>query len=181
MTQISITVSETAHWHALISRAEFHANQLLPQGVEDYLVRLFMRFEQEEKPIFLLKKSTETEVSMEHKLQRLGDQCLLLCGFYPEASEEYGVALQEFTSMGSEAYEKLTKLDNDETAIIFEYLAGNFENISAMLCYINDVSGEPLKRNSQADINDYQETMAVSFNPTEKLPFSSPISTRVLN
>lgn len=84
MRQISITVSEAAHWHALIGKAEHIARHLLPQGIEDYLIRLFMRVEQEETSAFK-EQGKDGVVSAEEKLQRLGDQCLMLCGFYPEA------------------------------------------------------------------------------------------------
>lgn len=63
MRHISITVTETAHWHALIGKAEYVASQLLPYGIEDYLVRLFMRFEQEESSVFQEKQDQERAVS----------------------------------------------------------------------------------------------------------------------
>ena len=183
LAQISITVSETAHWHALISRAEFHAHQLLPHGVEDYLVRLFMRYEQEDQSVFQIKKKQDdnNNLEVEQKLQRLGDQCLLLCGFYPEASEEYGVALDEFCSMGSEAYQKLATLDKDESAIIFEYLSNNFKQMSEMLCYISGATAAPNDKHQCKKIDAYEDALSASFNRIEQTPFSSPISNRVLN
>lgn len=181
MSQISITVSETAHWHALISRAEYHAHRLLPPGVEDYLVRLFIRFEQEENISFQINTPpTKMKASTEYKLQRLGDQCLLLCGFYPEASDEYGVALDEFIVMGREAYQKLSEL-NGIDAIIFEYLAGNFEQVSKLLCYINDAAVTSFDSQNTMKTQEHKDVFSIQANQIEHYPFSSPISSRVLN
>ena len=43
-----ITVNRTAHWHAPIGKAEYLTDHLLAHGLEDYLVRLFLCFEQED-------------------------------------------------------------------------------------------------------------------------------------
>ena len=179
--QISISVSETAHWHALIGRAEFHVRQLLPYGIEDYLVRLFMRFERNEKPGLSAVNDPGETSTAGAKLQNLGDQCLLLCGFYPEASDEYGVPLQEFVSMGREAYEKLAKIEHDEKAIMFEYLADNFAQVTEMLCYIHSTSLAKKNNDDALSLYGCQDKLAITFNPTEHNPFSSSISQRVLN
>lgn len=180
MTQISITVSETAHWHALISKAEFHAHQLLPPGVENYLVSLFIRYEQEEESTFSVNLQKEAYTNPEYKLQRLGDQCLLLCGFYPEASDEYGIALDEFILMGSEAYQKLAKI-NGINAIVFEYLAGNFRQVSDLLCYISNVTSTASETQKKIEMQDDIDVFAIDTGHIEHLPFSSSISNRILN
>ncbi|MCZ6803589.1 MAG: hypothetical protein O7D86_06590 [Proteobacteria bacterium] len=180
MRQISITVTGTAHWHALIGKAEYIARHLLPQGIEDYRVRLFMRFEQEGASNFHKKQIQERIVSTEEKLQRPGDQCLLLCGFYPEASLEFGVALDEFETMGSEVYQKLASIESGEDEMIYEYLATNFDQVTGLLCHISVLSGKSVRRQGHKTTEDYEE-LAVSLNRTEQIPFSSPISHRVLN
>lgn len=180
MKHVSITVNETAHWHALIGKAEYWAHNLLPYGVEDYLVRLFMRFEQQE-----IKNSCNIEdisdaTSPEEKLRRLGDQCLLLCGFYPEASDEYGIALDEFISMGSDAYQKLAAREDDEDGLICNYLAINFGQIVELLSYIGNFTGEPTNKYPHKIIGTPVNT-AMTFKQTGLTQFSSPISQRVLN
>jgi hypothetical protein len=177
LKQISITVSETAHWHALIGKAEHVACQLLPQGIEDYLIRLFMRVEQEESCDF---RENAIQASREDKLQRLGDQCLMLCGFYPEASEEYGVAMDEFVSMGIETYKKLASLEYGESEIIFEYLSENFVQVSELLHFISHFSDNSIQR-LLYDTAQENEEFDVPFKPIENISFSSPISHRVLN
>ncbi len=180
LRQISITVPETAHWHALIGKAEHLAHHLLPQGIEDYLIRLFMRIEQEETVVFSKKENQEAEASTENKLQRLGDQCLMLCGFYPEASEEYGVGMDEFISMGMESYKKLGSLEYGENEMIFEYLAENFVQVSNLLCHINSFSDKTVKRQFYKTAEDREDFVA-PHRKVENISFSSPISYRVLN
>ncbi|MFT5395381.1 MAG: EAL domain-containing protein (putative c-di-GMP-specific phosphodiesterase class I) [Gammaproteobacteria bacterium] len=36
MKHIAITVNETAHWHALIGKAEYLTHHLLPHGIDDF-------------------------------------------------------------------------------------------------------------------------------------------------
>lgn len=181
MRQISITVPETAHWHALIGKAEHIACHLLPQGIEDYLIRLFMRIEQEETVVvYREKQDQEQTASPEYKLQRLGDQCLMLCGFYPEASEEYGVAMDEFISMGAESYKKLASIEYGENQIIYEYLSENFVQVSELLGFISHFSDKTVKRQVYKT-TDEQVQFKVPLKPIENISFSSPISHRVLN
>ena len=181
MRQISITVPETAHWHALIGKAEHVACHLLPQGIEDYLIRLFMRIEQEETVAFREKQNQEPEASAEEKLQRLGDQCLMLCGFYPEASEKYGVPMEEFISMGVESYRKLASLEYGENEIIFAYLTENFAQVSALLCFITHFSDNGINKQQVYKTTDDYEQLKVPLKQVEKISFSSPLSYRVLN
>lgn len=180
MRQITLTTSETAHWYALIGRAEHVASHLLPQGIEDYLVRLFMRVDQNEAmPLQDMAARTETE-SPERKLQKLADRCLMLCGFYPEASEEYGVAIDEFIEMGIESYRKLSSIESGENEIIYSFLTENFVQVSELLNYINQISHKNVTRPccktmvSNKEINIPQKQIA-------NISFSSPISHRVLN
>ena len=139
-----------------------------------------MRFEQEGTSVIQNKRSQEGIVSTEDKLQRLGDQCLLLCGFYPEACQEYGVTLDEFVSMGTEAYQKLATIEYGEDEMIFEYLAANFDQIAGLLCHISGLSGKSVRRQAHKITEDYKE-FSVSLNRTDQIPFSSPISHRILN
>lgn len=180
MKQISITVPETAHWHALIGKAEHLSHNLLPHGIEDYLIRLFMRVEQEEH-IKLPKKGKHSQTATtEDKLQRLGDQCLMLCGFYPEATEEYGVAKDEFIAMGVESYKKLASMVHGENELIFIYLAENFEQVSDLLCYISNLSDKSVNKPFYKTPQE-TESIEMPFTKVENISFSSPISYRVLN
>jgi hypothetical protein len=180
LKQISITVPETAHWHALIGKAEHLSRLLLPQGIEDYLIRLFMRVEQEESSVFPQKQGEIQVESSHYKLQRLGDQCLMLCGFYPEAAEDYGVSMDEFVSMGVESYRKLASLEYGENEIIFEYLTENFVQVSELLNFINHFSDNSAARRSY-NLTDDVEEFHVPVKQIENISFSSPISHRVLN
>lgn len=139
-----------------------------------------MRYEQEETTVIQADQDKEHIASTEEKLQRLGDQCLLLCGFYPEASQDYGVALEEFVSMGTEAYQKLASTRYGEEEMIYAYLAANFNQVSELICYISDFSGKSVRRPTHKTAGDYEE-FDVSLKHTEQIPFSSPISHRVLN
>ncbi len=180
MRHIAITINETAHWHALIGKAEYLTHQLLPFGIEDYLVRLFLRFEQEDAQDLRKKPDIDQSASSEKKLRRLGDQCLLLCGFYPQASQEYGIALDEFTAMGSDAYKKLSFLVSGEDEMICEYLAVNFSLVSELICFIAEFSGKQINKHRYKTTEQCKDAIA-SFKQSVSPQFSSPISHRILN
>lgn len=178
MRQVSLTISETAHWYALIGKAEHIASHLLPQGIEDYLIRLFIRVERDNSG-----RSKETDAkteNIEYKLQKLADQCLMLCGFYPQASEEYGIALREFIEMGIESYKKLASIENGENEIIYSYLSENFVHISELLNYINQISHKNMTRPYYTSAIDDEE-ITIPQKQIANVSFSSPISHRVLN
>lgn len=179
MKQISITITETAHWHAMIGQAEHVARHLLPQGIEDYLIRLFLRAEQEKAHVIQAQEDIEHVVSAADKLQRLGDQCLMLCGFYPEACKEYGVGMDEFVAMGIESYKKMVSLEYGENEMIFEYLAENFVQLSNLLCQISRFSNKFVKIQDYKSVEGFDK-FEIPFKQIE-IPFSSPISYRVLN
>lgn len=180
MRQISITVAETAHWHALIGKAEHTSRHILPQGIEDYLVRLFMRVEQEETLAYMQNSDLTKANDSENKLQSLGDKCLMLCGFYPEAAEDYGISIDEFVSMGATAYKKQASIEHDENGMIFEYLAQNFLQVSELLYHMSSFSDQSVKRQCYETMGSRLE-LDISFKQEEKISFSSPISYRVLN
>ncbi|GJM04123.1 MAG: hypothetical protein DHS20C09_01140 [marine bacterium B5-7] len=180
MRHIAITINETAHWHALIGKAEYLTHQLLPLGIEDYLVRLFLRSEKEDIQDLGKKSDIAQIASSEEKLRRLGDQCLLLCGFYPQASQEYGVALDEFISMGSDAYKKLSSLVSGEDEMICEYLAVNFSQVSELICFIAEFSDKSNNKYRYKTAEQSEDAIA-SFKRAVPPQFSSPISHRVLN
>ena len=81
----------------------------------------------------------------------------MLCGFYPEASLEFGVALDEFETMGSEAYQKLASIEFGEDEMIYEYLATNFDQVTGLLCHISGLSGKSVRRQGHKTTEDYEE------------------------
>lgn len=180
MKHIAITVNEAAHWHALIGKAEYLTHHLLPHGIEDYLVRLFLRSEQEEIQDSRKIPDMTQLASSEEKLRRLGDQCLLLCGFYPEASREYGIALDEFISMGAEAFKKVSALVSGEDEMICEYLSTNFTQIAELICHIAESPGNPVNSH-RYKIMEQSDDAVASFKRAVPPQFSSPLSHRVLN
>ncbi len=179
MAQISITIPDTAHWHALIGEAEYSAHHLLPQDIEDYLVRLFMRFERDENSSHSKCIKTD-ESNIDNKLQRLGDQCLLLCGFYPEASEDFGVSIEEFINMGADAYRKMATIESGEESIVYEYLASHFKQVSHLLNRIQTFSDKQIGEKKNRTENE-SSGFAVYYNFADQTSLNTSISHRVLN
>lgn len=181
MRQISLSTSETAHWYVLIGKAEHIACRLLPQGIEDYLIRLFMRLEQNEH-LDSQDMLAQTEVEKAgRKLQKLADQCLMLCGFYPEASEEHGIAMNEFVEMGIESYKELASMESGENEIIYSYLTKNFAQVSELLNYIYQISHKNVAKVNYTTAINNEEAIKFPFKKIEDISFSSPISHRVFN
>ena len=181
MRQISLSTSETAHWYVLIGKAEHITCRLLPQGIEDYLIRLFMRVEQSECTDLQDMLAQNEAEKAECKLQRLADQCLMLCGFYPEASEEYGIAMNEFVEMGIESYKELASIEKGENEIIYSYLTKNFVQVSELLNYIYQISHKNVAKPYYTTAINNQEAIKFPLKQIEDISFSSPISHRVFN
>ncbi len=134
MKQIAISLQETAHWHAMIGRAEYSSQHVLPPCVENYLVRLLLRFENEASIDWLKAAHYDESQSMEQRLNNLGEHCLLLCTFYPDVAKQYNVDLNELITIGSDAYNTLANMQSDDE--LFSYLGSHFPNIVDMLSRI---------------------------------------------
>ncbi len=119
MPAFALHTSETAQWHALVSEAEVAAQCALDEREESYLVGLLMRYVNspaqkgdEHSAHFMgaLQKSME---SNEFSLQDIGDQCLILAGFFPEYALNNMVPVSHYVDLGRRAYSQLAETSDN--------------------------------------------------------------------
>ncbi len=129
MLSFALHTSETAQWHALVSEAEVAAECALDEREESYLVGLLMRYvnspalsgdEHSSHFLQVLQKSME---SNQFNLQDIGDQCLILAGFFPEYALNDMVPVSHYVELGRRAYEQLAGKEQGE---VFGELAEDF-------------------------------------------------------
>ncbi|MEM7027490.1 MAG: hypothetical protein AAF410_04615 [Pseudomonadota bacterium] len=145
MKKIAITVPESAHWYAMLGRAEYIMRDSLPEDAAHYLVRLFFRQDYEGIVIFDGQNaffSDDSNISETAKLQRLGDKCLLLCGFFPEFSQMYGVELQDWLDIGASSYHQLSTLVDEDEETVYQFLSENFSSVVELLAQMQQVSSQ---------------------------------------
>lgn len=140
---------ESAHWYAMLGRAEYMIQDSLPEEVEYYLVNLFFRQDKEALVVFDGQHAFFTNDSEESdyaKLQRLGDKCLLLCGFFPEFSQMYRVAMEDWLDMGANAYRRLILLADEDEESLFQFLSNNFSSVAELLAQMQQISSHSIKK-----------------------------------
>ena len=162
LKQVAITVPESAHWYAMLGRAEYMMQDSLPEGVGHYLVQIFFR--QDKESLFVLDGqnsffSNNSRASDYTKLQRLGDKCLLLCGFYPEFCQMYGMDLKNWLEMGAGAYRKLTLLADEEEESIYQIMSDNFSSDVDILVNMQQMSIKSMKTTSNTVYRSKKETV----------------------
>lgn len=101
---------QTEPWYLLVQEAGTHTRPALDVERESYLVFLLMRHLRDvalgARPVAIdyLEALSRSGSVRGERLQALGDQCLLLAGWYPEQARRRRVSLDYFVRLGQGAY-----------------------------------------------------------------------------
>jgi len=140
MSCFVLHTSEIAHWHALVNEALAATHCSLSQAAESYLVFTLMRFTQ--RPVLgrrclaaaylegLLKQGRDRQES----LREVGDQCLILTGFFPEYARRDVVPVSYYVRLGQSAYRVLAVQDR-----LFSQLSQAFVSLMEVLQNIREM------------------------------------------
>ena len=86
-----------------------------------------------------LQSSREKQMSV---LQRLGDLCLVMSGYFGESLQTKLVDIDYYFGMGGTAYGVLSEMENNRTnKIVYEELSGKFQPFSNVLGEMSERSG----------------------------------------
>ena len=103
------------YWHSIIKEAQANSHIQLNDEIEHYII------------ITLNNYLTQTDLGSNNlaitflenvqnpdpdKLRKIGDQCLIISGLFPEFTYKKNVSLVYFIDIGKEAYFKISTLDN---------------------------------------------------------------------
>lgn len=133
MTTVQLEPTATAQWHALVLRARELCGARLDESVEAYLVFMLMRFA--ERPQvgrralaleFLRGLQEPRARASADRLRDTGDECLLVCGLFPQRVRRRSVPFRYYVDLGRGAYGTLAQSGATSDAEPFATLAAEF-------------------------------------------------------
>jgi hypothetical protein len=122
-------------WKSLIQHAEARSAISLPSPLENYLIQLIKRFSTEpmlgEQASALAWLNAKQALEMEGFL-RIGDECLLMAGLFPERLARRSMNLNYYIQLGRSAYFALSRRTSD----LYGVLAQQFVVLTDVLYYV---------------------------------------------
>jgi len=115
-------------WQHTIQEAEDRCAVILERYLETYLISLLSRYTDQPaitRRLFasaLLSAMEKSKAERDVALQRVGDECLLFSGLFPEVAKRKNVGLGYFVDIGRSAYGGMS----DSASDIFNQLAVQF-------------------------------------------------------
>jgi hypothetical protein len=140
-------------WQELIDEASEQTGYHCDEGVEHYLALTLDRFSTD-------KNLASVVIALDFllainclgregggKIRKVGDECLLIAGLFPERAEKKHVPLEYFIGMGQEAYHQLThahfKFLYDQA--LFAKLSKEFPKLIDLLHTMRKIPKKPLQ------------------------------------
>ncbi len=139
MKQVIVQGTPLRVWYEVVLEAERASNILLPEDSEHYLVTLLMRYTNQ--PHFAthamgfayLESLAQLPHNMHCLLRDVGDQCLLLAGFFPKYAQRRRVSERYFLELGKMAYDQLALSEKNVTTALYQELVFYFESMTCIL------------------------------------------------
>jgi len=156
MSKINIQPTETASWYYLIHEAEESANRWLPEMLESYLVFMLMRFMRRQDLTAgvvakrFLKGLLARGSARHRKLREVGDQCLLISGWFPGLAEKRRLTESYYVDLGRSAYGALGDAGDDQTSELFQLLCQAFLPAVRVLATARNLSNAQTSENNLA-------------------------------
>lgn len=139
MKSLILHPTEVSQWQALVNEAEAHAQLILSENMESYLVFLLIRFSRGTQWVesligldFLNTVKSHGTQQVEH-LKDVGDKSLLFSGLFPELAQKRNVSLRYFSEMGQFAYYTAGCFQEHEMAELFNQLGHQFDILQRVL------------------------------------------------
>jgi hypothetical protein len=134
MRDFNFEPTSTAEWHALVLEAQAQAGYQFEESIESYLVLTLDQYTQQSGiasiiiATELMEGIQQTGLQGNNHLRRVGDQCLILSGLFPERAIKKNVSLAYIIGMGKNAYSSIAA-NPDQIQIdgeLFYKLSENF-------------------------------------------------------
>lgn len=139
MTRIHVEPTATAEWHTLVRAACEASGTRLDEPVEAYLVFMLMRFSDRTEigrralALELLQGLRDPEGPGATRLRDTGDECLLVCGLFPQRARRRRVPFSYYVDLGRGAYDTLARSGAASDAEPFDALAEEFLRLMELL------------------------------------------------
>ena len=148
MTGIELEPTPTAHWRSLVQRAGRACNTRLDEPVEAYVVFMLMRFAERTEvggralAIQFLESLQQSIAAGAERLRDTGDECLLVCGLFPQRVRRRRVPLRYYVDLGRGAYGTLARNGAASHAEPYHALASRFVDLMELLQAMRDEDRE---------------------------------------
>lgn len=137
----------TAEWHSLVREAGASCNAQLREPVEAYLVFMLMRFSQYtelgRRALALdYLAGLQAPSGRAEQLRDTADECLLVCGLFPQRARRRRVPFSYYVNLGRGAYGTLAQRGAASDAEPFDALAAEFITLIEVLQAMRPVGQE---------------------------------------
>ena len=139
MNPLILHPTDISQWHALIHEAQAHAQLVLNEDTESYLVFLLMRFAHDATLIesvvaldFLNAMRAQYQSQWVH-MRDVGDKSLLFSGLFPGMATKRRVNLRYFRDLGQAAYLTVSEYELCEQSALYYELSQNFARLATVL------------------------------------------------
>ena len=139
MARIDVEPTATAQWRSLVRRAGAACETRLDEPVEAYLVFMLMRFVHRTEvgaralALDFLEALQQSITASADRLRDTGDECLLVCGLFPQRVRRRRVPLSYYVDLGRGAYGTLARHGAESDAEPFGALASEFLRLMDVL------------------------------------------------
>ncbi len=149
--QLILDSSELSQWHRLVQEAEQDYGCQLDETIQSYLVFTLMRFAKNNQ---LNSKALALDYLTSHhlpnnllheQLRKIGDQCLLVSGLYPQSAEKRLVGVGYYVNLGRSAYHHISTVTQKGIAELYQQLAESFVLLMDLLQTIRQYSAPALQ------------------------------------
>ena len=139
MADLDVQPTATAQWRSLVQRAGRACDTHLDEPIEAYLVFMLMRFSDRTGvggralALEFLQALQQSVQSAAPQLRDTGDECLLVCGLFPQRARRRRVSFRYYVALGRGAYDTLARHGRDSNAEPFPALARGFVRVMEVL------------------------------------------------
>lgn len=160
MSRPQVQPTATAEWYALVQSAREACGAPLEEPVEAYLVFMLMRFSERadlgQHALALdYLVGLQDPADRRKRLRDTGDECLIVCGLFPQRAQRKRVPVRYFVDLGRGAYETLADHGEASEVTPFDVLAARFITLMAVLQAMRPVdhpqSPSPLEAANMAE------------------------------
>lgn len=131
-TKLILAETELEQWHKLVRQAEADYGCQLDESMQSYLVFTLMRFMKNQDLNtqalaleYLRTHGLPDKMKLE-QLRNVGDQCLLVSGFYPKCANRKLVRVSYYVNLGRSAYHHLSDCAQQGVAELYQQLEETF-------------------------------------------------------
>lgn len=149
MPDIAVEPTSVAQWQALVRSAGEACGTRLEEAVEAYVVFMLMRFSKRTElgrealaVRWLEGMQAPEERGGGERLRATGDECLLICGLFPQRVRRRGLPFSYYVGLGRGAYHTLAHSGAADDGGPYDELARGFVSLMELLQAMRDPDPE---------------------------------------